>query len=291
VILKAVAQTASVKTAEVLSSVDGADVAEMRREFTQRFADHIYIRSIGAIGIHRGGWFGPSLGIGRKRIRLLLGLLARHFDGGLTRDMVLDFLWPDASPSAAVNSLNQTVFQLRRLIDREYREGESPQYVLSNLETVQLNTEIVSVDLAVVRDLARQLPRSTSYSDRREIVARLLDFVRGEYMADLKYEEWVSRAQFSVHAELREILMPIAAGEVTGLDRTSAIRAGAALVSLDPFDEMAHLSVARHMAESGQRTEGREVLIRLAARLRDELDESPSDDVRIAAAALGADLG
>ena len=40
--------------------------------------------------------------------------------------MVLDTMWPDSDPAAAVNSLNQTVFQLRRAIDPDYRDGESP---------------------------------------------------------------------------------------------------------------------------------------------------------------------
>ena len=70
----------------------------------------------------------------KRRTRSLLALLAAHVSTPMSRDVILDALWPEADPAAAINSLNQTLFQLRRVIDSSYRDGQSPQYVLSTAE-------------------------------------------------------------------------------------------------------------------------------------------------------------
>ena len=43
-----------------------------------------------------------------------------------TRDEVLETLLPDAEPTVALNSLNQTVYFLRRVFEPEYRDDTSP---------------------------------------------------------------------------------------------------------------------------------------------------------------------
>ncbi len=60
----------------------------------------------------------------------------------------MEILWPDADADAAVNNLNQTVFQLRRFIDSDYHGGDSPEYVTSTSEQVSLNPELIHTDLS-----------------------------------------------------------------------------------------------------------------------------------------------
>ena len=43
-----------------------------------------------------------------------------------TRDQVLEALWPDLDPVDAVNSLNQTVYFLRRVLEEDYVDDLSP---------------------------------------------------------------------------------------------------------------------------------------------------------------------
>lgn len=289
-VIAAIEDHADPTTPAALRTVDGGDVQEARRRLIQRFAKRIYVRSFGSLAVHPGAWDEPGAVLGRRRMRLLLGLLVAHADAGLTRDRAIDIMWPDSDPSAAVNSLNQTVFQLRRLFDSSYREGESPQYIVSNVETVQLNTDLVETDLREVRRLSHDLARPDTQAVRAEIAERLVDLVRGEFLADLRYEDWVTTAQLTVHSEVRNALLPIARGEAVGLGHDAVLRAGSALTALDPYDETAHIAVARHLASSGRRNQARKFLGRFARRLRDDLDERPSDDLRTVATLVGIDL-
>jgi DNA-binding SARP family transcriptional activator len=289
-VLDAIERNADGNTAELLRGVDGSDAQELRRVIVQRFASRIYVRSFGALSVHRGSWEEPASVIGRRRMRLLLGLLVANFDAGLTRDQAIDLLWPDADPSAAVNSLNQTVFQLRRLFEPSYREGESAQYLISNVDTIHLNRELVVTDLNAIRRLNLEIQKPDDMASRSDRVHRLVDLVRGEYLADLKYEDWVAKAQMSVHSEVRGALLPIARGEVINPVHESVLQAGCALALIDPFDEGAHVAMIRQLAGSGRRNQARVLASGFVERLRDELDEEPSDELRVAAQLAGADL-
>jgi DNA-binding SARP family transcriptional activator/tetratricopeptide (TPR) repeat protein len=289
-VLAAMERNANRDTHAALRNIDGADVMEVRRRLTNRFAEPVFVRAFGPMALHRGNWDSPGRVVARKRIRLLLGLLVASQESGLTRDQVLDTLWPDADPSAAVNSLNQTVFQLRRLIDEGYREGESPQYVFSTAEGVQLNADLVTTDLAEFRVVSSLLRKPEDSHSRAATASRLVDLVRGEFLSDLKYEDWAASAQVRVHAAVRAELLPIAQGLVSGVPSETQLLAGHSLTMLDPFDEPAHVAVAKAFANTGRRSQARDFLRRYTRRLQEELDEEPSQDLRLVATLVGADL-
>ena len=63
-------------------------------------------------------------------------------------------LWPDLDPDAAVNSLNQTVYFLRREIEPDYDDDSSFNYVRSEGELLRLDHEMVTSDSAKFADAA-----------------------------------------------------------------------------------------------------------------------------------------
>ena len=61
-----------------------------------------------------------------------------------TRDEVIDALWPDLSPDVAANSLNQTVYFLRRVFEPGYVDDLSAGYVHHNSDVLWLDPELVT---------------------------------------------------------------------------------------------------------------------------------------------------
>ena len=193
----------------------------------------------------------------------------------------MDLLWPDSDPTAAVNNLNQTVFQLRRVLDPNYRDGISPQYVLSTADAVQLNPDLVTTDLDEFRRCASALGKSTPRSE--EAIATLVAIVRGEFLAELRYEDWSSRHRTAVHAEVRETLLPALLHSHNG-NADLAIRAGCALLELDPYDETVQLAVVERLGSSGRRPAARAAVLNFARRLKEDLGEPPSSELEEALA-------
>ena len=256
--------------------ISGRDVADARRQLLHAQAARIYLRTFGGIALRRGSWNGPPVVIEKRRVRALLAVLAAHAHTMLTRDMATDILWPEADGDSAVNNLNQTVFQLRRYLDPAYRQGESPEYVTSSAEQVALSPELIHTDLQEIRRLPGRLAMAT-WDQRQDAATRAISLVRGEFLADLRYEPWASRLQLSVHNEVRAQLLPIAQQPGVSFGVQVAMDAASALVTIDPFDEAATLALADCLSSSGRRIAARELLLRYAEDIRKELDESPSD--------------
>jgi DNA-binding SARP family transcriptional activator len=270
------------ETAVQLRRTRGQDIDGLRRVLISKHASPLYIRSFGAIVVHRGSWLGQTTSIEKRRMRALLALLVANYRSTLTREMALDLLWPESDPSSAINSLNQAVFQLRRVLDPGFRDGDSPQYILSTVDAVQLNPAHTVTDLDEFRRLAIEVQagRETARADR---IGTLVDIVRGEFLAELRYEDWAVRMRTAVHAEVRAILLPIAMRDVHG-SVDLAIRAACALLELDPYDEEAQLAMAKQLDASGRRAAARTAVLRFAKKLRDDLDESPSGELEAALA-------
>jgi DNA-binding SARP family transcriptional activator len=209
----------------------------------------------------------------------------------LSRDELIEQLWPDSELGAGINSLNQAVFQLRRVFDPLYREGSSPPYVISSTDAVLLNPQLVITDLDAIREFAMRLREPTDSASRAALAASLTGHVQGEFLAELRYEDWASRAQLAVHGEVRAALLAIAQGQGMLPTDPTILAAGTALTVLDPYDESAHVAIARHLAESGRRRQARSHILAFIDRLRREFDEDPSEAVQLAAALVGANNG
>ena len=264
-------------TLEALRGVPGQDVIDLRRFLVTQHASKLFVRSFGPLAIHRGSWLGKTSNLEKRRMRALLALLVANYRSTLTREMALDILWPESDPAAAVNSLNQAVFQLRRVLDPGFRDGVSPPYVLSSVDSVQLNPDLVVTDLDEFRRVATQLDGASS-ATVSERMASLVDIVRGEFLAELRYEDWAVRTRTAIHSEVRDVLLPIAAGS-TLASPDLAVRAACALLELDPYDEAAQLAMARQLNASGRRAAAKAAIVRYAKKLEDDLDESLSGDL------------
>ncbi|MEX0624969.1 MAG: hypothetical protein WD402_00315 [Chloroflexota bacterium] len=270
------ARHGTVETAASLRQTTGHDISELRRALVSKHATSLHIRSFGAIVVHRGSWLGQTTRIEKRRMRALLALLVANYRSTLTREMALDILWPESDPASAVNSLNQAVFQLRRVLDPSFRDGESPQYVLSTVDALQLNPAHTVTDLDQFRRIALELRNESA--GRADRITALVDMVRGEFLAELRYEDWATRLRTAVHAEVRGVLLPIAIGS-GNTSADTAVRAACALLELDPYDEEAQLAMARQLDASGRRAAARAAVLRFAKRLKDDLDEGPSGEL------------
>ena len=273
-LLKAAVQHANRETVNTLQVIGGRDVADARRHLLHTQAARIYLRTLGGISLRRGSWHGPPILIEKRRVRALLAVLAAHAHTILTRDMAIDILWPEADGDSAVNNLNQTVFQLRRHLDPGYRQGESPEYVISSAEQVSLSTELVRTDLQEIRRLPERLANA-NWDQRQEAATRAISLVGGEFLADLRYESWASRLQLRVHNEVRAKLLPIAARPGISFSVQVALDAASALVAMDPYDEAATLALADCLSSSGRKVAARELLAQFAQDIQTELEESP----------------
>jgi len=276
-LLEALALDPSPETIEQLRSVKGRDAEAVRARLIRAAAIRIQVKSFGSIRIRGGGGEGSDVAIHRPRQRTLLGFLLARVDNPPSRDQVIETLWPESEPEDGVNSLNQSVYQLRRVIDPGYRDRESPQYLISTLDLVALDPSLVTTDLQVFRAISQTFAKGAGV-DMRALGNELVDLVGGEFLAELVYDDWATSFRIAVHAEVRQVLMRLTEDPWLVSYPDLGLRAAAKLADLDPYDELAHLAMARCLHVTGRREAARRVIRRFLARLRSDLDESPEAD-------------
>ena len=277
IVIETISRVANRELLSQLHDVPGADIVDLRRHLQYLQAPRLFLSTLGGVALHRAAWDGPQITIEKKRVRMFLAVLAAHHGVSLSRDVALDILWPEAAADSAINSLNQTVFQLRRYIDAEYRGGSSPDYVVSTSDHVGLNADLVHTDLAELRKLPTRLSKA-GWAVRQEVAKRAISLVRGEFLADLRYEDWATRQQLRIHAEIREQLLPIAQSAGASFDVGVAAQAATALLQLDPFDEEAVLALADCLNRSGRRAAARNVVIDFVKRMESDLELDPTPE-------------
>jgi DNA-binding SARP family transcriptional activator len=276
-LLRALSNDGAPETIGLLKNIRGHDAEDVRAKLIREHADRIFVKAFGSLRIRRGDQTGPEISIGRPRQRALLGYLVARIENPPSRDQLIEALWPEADPDDGVNSLNQSVYQLRRVIDPRYRDGDAPQYVISTVDTVRLDSALVRTDLQEFRAAARELERGAG-STAGAMAHQLIEYVDGEFLADLVYEDWAEKHRLAVHAEVQQALVHLTHGSWLTNRPDLGLRAALKLAELDAYDEHAHLAIARCLQAMGRHEAARQVVRRFIARLHDDLGEAPESD-------------
>jgi len=201
----------------------------------------------------------------------MLSYLLTRADLAATRDQVLDALWPDLDPEVAVNSLNQTVYFLRRVIEEEYSDDISPGYVHHDSDVVWLDPDLVSSRTVACRNLIKGMPARPSPDD----VDRLTVLYRGRFALDFEYEEWAAAYRDTLHAAYLEIVERSVIDDLTSGHYDRGIAVARRALDADPRAEQIEVCLLRLYRVTGAHSAAAEQYAHYAAVLRDEIGVEP----------------
>ena len=240
-------------------------------QLARRLAARVVVEDLGRIRIVAGSRTIEGADVRRKVLALLCLLVSRPRFAA-TREDVVDNLWPDLDPQAALNSLNQTVYFLRRVFEPEYQEDLSPGYVGQDGETIWLDAELV--DGRSRRCL--ELIRSTPAQPTPEGALSLANEYRGKFALDFAYEDWSSSYRDALHAGyLRVLEHAIRIDLDTGHFERGTFLAERAL-EVDPEAEEIQAALVRLYRLSGAHAASAEQYAHYATTLRDLGVEPPA---------------
>jgi DNA-binding SARP family transcriptional activator len=188
-----------------------------------------------------------------------------------TRDQVLDALWPELDPEVAVNSLNQTIYFLRRIFEEDYSDDLSPGYVHHDSDVVWLDSELVSSRSAECRQLIRDLPSRPSPDD----VDRLTLLYRGRFALEFEYEEWAAAYRDTLHASYLEIVERAVLDDFTSGHYDRAITVARRALEVDPSAEQIEICLLRLYRVTGAHSAAAEQYAHYATVMREELGVEP----------------
>ncbi len=245
--------------------------AELGRVLARRLAPRVEIGDLGRISVTVGTAIIPGTSI-RRRVLALLALLLTRPDFSSTRDQVLDSLWPELGPALAVNSLNQTIYFMRRVFEQDFNEDLSPGYVHHESEVIWLDPELVTSSSSRCIRMIRNMSPDPTPDQVEELSAAYM----GRFALDFEYEDWAATFRDWLHASYLQIIERALSADLASGHFDRGIRIARRALEVDRTAESVEISLLRLYRASGAHSAAAEQYTHYASRLREELEiEAP----------------
>jgi predicted ATPase/DNA-binding SARP family transcriptional activator len=215
-----------------------------------------------------------------QKAGILLAYLACHRQRPHDREELIELLWPGCVPETGRNRLSVTLSALRRQLEPP---GVSPGSVLlTDRFSVQLNpaitTDVAEFEAALYS--AFHGKETGSEGEARCLsLHRAMELYRGPFLPGC-YEDWALTEQRRLVEMFTWALRQAAALQEETGNLEEAIRYARRAVAADLLHEEAHANLIRLYAAAGHPAEARRQYRELERLLRQELDESPSQETR-----------
>jgi LuxR family transcriptional regulator, maltose regulon positive regulatory protein len=244
--------------------------ADLGRALARRLAPRVEVADLGRMTVMVGPTAIPGTNI-RRRVLALLTLLLTRPDFSSTRDQVLDSLWPELEPALALNSLNQTMYFMRRVFEEDFNEDLSPGYVHHVSEMIWLDPELVTSSSSRCIQLIRHMASDPTPDQ----VESLSTAYVGRFALDFEYEDWAATFRDSLHASYLQIIERALGADLSSGHFERGIRIARRALEVDASAETVEVGLLRLYRASGAHSAAAEQYAHYASRVRKELEIEP----------------
>jgi ATP/maltotriose-dependent transcriptional regulator MalT/DNA-binding SARP family transcriptional activator len=240
------------------------------RALRRRLAPRVFVEDLGRVEVHVGDRVVVGTDIRKKVLSLLCFLLTRH-QFTAARDQVLDALWPEMDPVAATNSLNQSAYFLRRVLEPEYEDDTSAGYLRSRADLIWLDQELVHCRSTDCLKLLGAIRRDPS----PELVGRLAETYTGRFAVEFIYDDWASTFRDTLHASFLDRVERAVTGDTNAGAFDRALRVAQLALQADPDAEQLELCLLRLYRRTGANAAAAEQYAHYATVMREQLGVEP----------------
>jgi len=183
----------------------------------------------------------------KKPLALVLYLVTRSSQVGV-REQVMEALWPDQSPAAAVNSLHQTLHFVRKELAPWRGDGPTAEYVRLDGDLVYIDPELVQVDSVAFMRQSSQALNATAIS---RVGPSVLQLYAGRFAPEFEYEDWAEDWRTLVHGQYLRLSQAAAMALLRDDMPQSAIDVLSRSIAIDPLAFDLRALLIRSLAEVG----------------------------------------
>ena len=210
----------------------------------------------------------------RKTARQLFKILLSRPNRRMTRDEVIELLWPESDPEAASSNLRSTLFALRHALEPSTAPA-GVAVVFSNRAGVWLRPDVeLWVDADAFEHTVEEAWRS---ADPLPLLEEASSFYAGHYLPEDLYEDWATERRESLKQRWAELQLRLSHELEHRGDPESAVRPLQRLLQVDPCDERAAQEAMQLLNRHGRRAEALRIYQRLVEALKEELGVEPSE--------------
>ena len=235
------------------------------------------IRLLGGLEVRRGDILLPEQVWGRKRDRLLFAYLLIAGQP-VSREALLDALWPNLAPAAAGASLRVAWSRLKRALEPGLKEGQPSAYLEAEAARFGLRWSSIATDVLEFERLIVRAGHVSGLDQRVSLLESAAALYRGDLLPEDANEPWtvVERERLrSIHLSGLQRLAEVK--ETLGRPEQAA-EAVWAILRAEPWREEAYRWLMRLLARLGRRSEALHLYRQCEIQLRRELNVAPAPE-------------
>ena len=209
----------------------------------------------------------------RRKAASLVKLLALAPEHRLHREQVIEALWPELEPEAALNNLHRILHVARRVLEPELAPAAPSRYLgLQGDRLVLCPAAPLWTDVAAFADAATAARRTQDPAAYQTA----LDVYTGDLLPEDRYEDWVAGPREEFRERYLSLLVELAQVHEARGAYPAAIETLQRVVAAEPIHEDAHAGLMRLYALTGQRQQALRQYQRLRAALERDLGVEPA---------------
>jgi DNA-binding SARP family transcriptional activator len=236
-----------------------------------------YVRVLGGLEVTTPAGEVDGAAWRKRKARLLLVMLVLHRGRDVSRDVILERLWPDMDYDHARNNFYVMWSTVKRALSAC---GEAGTFI-QNSGGLCRATSLVRSDLddlyAAIDDLRSGID-SGSVSAVARAARTLMDLYRGDVLPGDVYDDWISEVRTQVRQDFCDAMLRAARYCDTSGEHEVAVQFARRAVAADPWREDAYQVLMRSHLGAGQRSRAIEAYLACRTRLVEDLGIDPCAD-------------
>ncbi|GCE24706.1 hypothetical protein KDA_01900 [Dictyobacter alpinus] len=212
----------------------------------------------------------------RRRARSLLGCLLSSPNRRLSREQVMDQLWPDLEIGIAANRLNGAVHELRQMLEPDLTRPADSRLLRLERDVLGLaGHQEIWVDAEAFENLIKEADTATDPTQIRQLQEEAAELYRGSYLLEELYSEWASQRRDALHRAWVGLLLNLAQNLAEHEEYASAIETLDRLRTADPTNETALQHLMMLLTQRDRRGEALQIYRQHETMLQRDFEGEP----------------
>jgi DNA-binding SARP family transcriptional activator len=217
----------------------------------------------------------------KGKARTLFAMLVLNCGRDLSRDQILEYLWPDMDEERARNNFYVIWSAMKSALSPEADKNTPCPYADNSAGKCRSVPELVHSDVAEFESLVEQAETSLAAGDKAAAIAsyeKLYSIYRGDLLPGDLYEDWFAAARDRYRQDFGDCML--SAGELLleNEDAARALKYVRKALDLDPWREDLYQMALRCQIATGQRSAAVETYFACKDKLGEELGLDPSQE-------------
>jgi len=250
---------------------------EVRQAIHRAGLPRLRLQTLGGFRLFRGDEEVENREWGGHQPTLLLKALLARGSTRVPQDLLIEDLWPEASPKEGERRFKVNLHRLRKTLEPRLDKTLGSSYLHLQANFLSLDNEIC-VDLEDFLTLCQEGERLESQGRVKQAQScfqQAVDLYGGDFLAEERYHSWVERKRVELQSRYLEVLKRLARLHERRGHLRKAIKCYKQVIHTDPLAESAYQKLMLLYDQRGMRTAALRVYKHCQKVLREGLDAQP----------------